>query len=706
MEANQHRHPIELDELQALEIAYSKDLFWCRSKLVNHTSLLIECEKQLIPYLFMHFRKALKGSEQSIEYLDGRESMNGTQNSLMRNMVEQITYWVRNATHSKILVIPHLDLLVSQAEHGGMTSESREVIPLLYENPHLTFLSFQDPTFRFSGVIERIFPARRKLLGIDRGKLKDLILEKEMRKFPNHFPIQQLYQYVSGLNPIRLRQVMSKIDGLDYPQDASKVLSQIREMTIISDVKIPQVDLLKDIGGYLGVKDKITKEILNLIKQRDQINNEAELEALDSLIPRGIIFHGPPGTGKTFFAKAMASSLNAAIQIISGPELKTKWVGESEENLRKVFFKARQLAPSLIVFDEIDSFASARGNSSGAHVEHSMVNQLLTEMDGFRKEELVFVIGTTNFLSSIDPALLRPGRFELKIEIPYPAFEDRLIILKIYNQKLVLELTDKQLEYMALKAGEMTDPVTNSSMSGDHLYSAMRYLKRLQIREFRKDFSQRELYMALRGGESKVSLTEEERAVVATHEAGHTVTALALKDASPVERVSVDSDFSDTLGYVKHKERKNKFVLTRRQFLADLIVLMGGREAELLVYKDISTGSEQDIYWANSVAEDMVTRYGMSKSLGVRVELNGGLSVESERLKDKAISEILENSRIQAREILTENKELLEAISNALIQEKVLERERIEEILRHHPLRWRTNSPTSNNQTPIPNLRG
>lgn len=698
MEIKQKLHPIELEDLQALEIAYSRDLFWCRSKLLNKTSLLIECEKQLIPYLFMHFREALKGGEQSVEYLDGRNSMNGTQNNLLRNMVDQITYWVRNATHSKILVIPHLDLLVSQAEHGGMTSEGREIIPLLYENPNLTYLSFQDPTFRLSGVIERIFPARRKLLGVDRGKLKDLILEKEIRKFPTDFPIQQLYQYVSGLNPIRLRQVMSKIDGIDYPADASRVLAQVREMTIISDVKIPQVDLSEDIGGYLSVKEKITKEILTLIKQRDQLNGEEELEVLDSLIPRGIIFHGPPGTGKTFFAKAMASSLNAAIQIISGPELKTKWVGESEANLRKVFFKARQLAPSLIVFDEIDSFAGARGSYSGTNVEHSMVNQLLTEMDGFRKEELVFVIGTTNFLGSIDPALLRPGRFELKIEIPYPAHEDRLSILKIYNKKLTLELSENQLEYMALKAGEMTDQVTNSFLSGDHLYSAMRYLKRIQIREARREFTQRELYMALRGGENKISLTQEERAVIATHEAGHTVTALALKDASPVERVSVDSDFSDTLGYVKHKERKNKFVLTKRQFLADLIVLMGGREAELLMYQDISTGSEQDIFWANSVAEDMVSRYGMSKSLGVRVELDGGFSLDSERLKDKAISEILENSRMQAREILGANRELLEAISNALIQEKVLERERILEIIQQHPLQWKKNNSVENTQ--------
>ncbi len=133
-----------------------------------------------------------------------------------------------------------------------------------------------------------------------------------------------------------------------------------------------------------------------------------------------MIFWGPPGTGKTLFAKAMATVIGAAITIVSGPELKSRWVGESEERLRQVFHRARQSAPSIIVFDELDSFAAARGTYTGSGVEHSMVNQLLTEMDGFHADELVFVVGTTNFVESIDPALLRPGRFEFHLHIPHP----------------------------------------------------------------------------------------------------------------------------------------------------------------------------------------------------------------------------------------------------------------------------------------------
>ena len=136
----------------------------------------------------------------------------------------------------------------------------------------------------------------------------------------------------------------------------------------------------------------------------------------------------------------MAAALGAAITIVSGPELKSKWVGESEENLRQIFHQARQSAPSIIVFDELDSFASARGTYTGTGVEHSMVNQLLTEMDGFHKEELVFVVGTTNFVEILDPALLRPGRFEFHLHIPYPDDDDRRAILEIYDTKMRLAI--------------------------------------------------------------------------------------------------------------------------------------------------------------------------------------------------------------------------------------------------------------------------
>ena len=178
------------------------------------------------------------------------------------------------------------------------------------------------------------------------------------------------------------------------------------------------------------MKKRLRAEILDVLAFKDRITEADEITRLEELIPRGMIFWGPPGTGKTLFAKAMATAIGAAITVVSGPELKSKWVGESEDNLRQIFHRARQSAPAIIVFDELDSFAAARGTYQGSGVEHSMVNQLLTEMDGFHREELVFVVGTTNFIEILDPALLRPGRFEFHLHIPYPDADDRREILQ------------------------------------------------------------------------------------------------------------------------------------------------------------------------------------------------------------------------------------------------------------------------------------
>ena len=251
---------------------------------------------------------------------------------------------------------------------------------------------------------------------------------------------------------------------------------------------MPTINLDHDIGGYAKVKERLRNEILDVLARKDELTNEEQIRAMEELIPKGMIFWGPPGTGKTLFAKAIAAEIGAAITVVSGPELKSKWVGESEDNLRQIFHKARQSAPSIIVFDELDSFASARGTYTGSGVEHSMVNQLLTEMDGFHKEEMVFVVGTTNFVEILDPALLRPGRFEFHLHIPYPDADDRREILRIYDRKMGLKMTPETLEY----AVERTDYVVPGAaagtlFSGDHLNALCRAIARIRLRDDRTD---------------------------------------------------------------------------------------------------------------------------------------------------------------------------------------------------------------------------
>src|SRR5439155_20410289 len=211
--------------------------------------------------------------------------------------------------------------------------------------------------------------------------------------------------------------------------------------------------------------------------------------------------------------------------------------GESEENLRQIFVRARQAAPALIVFDELDSFASARGTYTGSGVEHSMVNQLLTEMDGFRKEELVFVIGTTNFVESLDPALLRPGRFEFHLHIPYPDDADRREILKIYDQKMRLQFTEEAMEYAVRRTGDNYITPTGTPFSGDHLNALCRAVARLRMRvDIQGDTTPRLVERALTELEDKVELVEKDALMVATHEAGHFVCAIFCPPHPPPEK--------------------------------------------------------------------------------------------------------------------------------------------------------------------------
>src|SRR5947209_7374111 len=274
---------------------------------------------------------------------------------------------------------------------GGLTAEAREVIPLLYENPSLVWLGFKDPSFPLPRVIENLFPHRISLLGIHRERLRHLVTRRESRKFGREFNPWALYKHVSGMNAVRLRKLLATLEGEDYPNNPAGAYRQLRQATLGGTLEVPNVSFDRDIGGYAKVKEQLRNEVLNLLARKEQLTGEEQIRAIEELIPKGMIFWGPPGTGKTLFAKAMAAEIGAAVTIVSGPELKSKWVGESEENLRQIFHRARQSAPSIIVFDELDSFASARGMYTGSGVEHSMVNQLFTEMDGFHKEELVFI---------------------------------------------------------------------------------------------------------------------------------------------------------------------------------------------------------------------------------------------------------------------------------------------------------------------------
>jgi cell division protease FtsH len=657
---------------------------------------LVECDKDLAPFVYVNLRNRLKSGGLKCLYLDGRPRPEDQQPAmpvgLIGTMIAQLREAVRGAVEKRVVVLPHLDLLTTS--QGGLTAEAREVIPLLYENPELVWLGFKDPSFSVPRVIENLFLHRTSLVGIRRDRLRYLVAQKEARKFGLQFNPWSLYKHVSGVNAARLRKLLSSLEGEDYPADPRQAYRQLRQATLVGQLEVPSVDLDRDIGGYAKVKKRLRAEILDVLGYKDGVTDPEEVTRLEELLPKGMIFWGPPGTGKTLFAKAMAAAIGAAITIVSGPELKSKWVGESEENLRRIFYQARQSAPSIIVFDELDSFATARGTYTGSGVEHSMVNQLLTEMDGFHKEELVFIVGTTNFVESLDQALLRPGRFEFHLYIPYPDADDRREIIQIYDRKMRLEMSPEALDFAVKRTGDhVVGAAAGTRYSGDHINALCRAVARIRLREKRTGPTEaKDIDQAVTEWIERPKMTASEERVLATHEAGHAVVALFSPHAPPIDRITIQSDMQWAFGYVRYDDPAHKYIQTKG-FLEDLIcVALGAREAEVLLLDDLSVGATSDLASATHIAREMVEVLGLGGD-GLAVARYRPIQSERERertphlspgqleLLDKRVNEILDQQRQRAAKIIHENRALVETLRDLLLEHKVIDAKKLGELV-------------------------
>jgi cell division protease FtsH len=677
----------ELTAEQAVEAAYTTDLAEVASKLQRGLPALIECDKDLAPYLYQNIRNRLRTVNLRCLYLDGRPRPDEQQGpmpmGIMGTMIAQLREAVRGPVERRVIVLPHLDLLTTS--QGGLTAEAREVIPLLYENPELVWVGFKDPSFPVPQVIENLFPHRVSLLGLRRDRLRCLITRKEARKFGREFNPWALYKHVSGINAVRLRKLLSTLEGEDYPKNPANAYRQLRAATLGGTLEVPNISFDRDIGGYVKVKEQLRNEVLNLLARKEQLTSEEQIKAIEELIPKGMIFWGPPGTGKTLFAKAMASEIGAAVTVVSGPELKSKWVGESEENLRQIFLKARQSAPAIIVFDELDSFASARGTYTGSGVEHSMVNQLLTEMDGFHREEMVFVVGTTNFVEILDPALLRPGRFEFHLHIPYPDSDARREILKIYDKKMALKLSEAGFDYAVRRTGSGYLTAQGTAFSGDHINALCRSIARIRLRENRQEPTEPpDIERALTEYEDRLDLTPREERLLATHEAGHAICSLFCPLHPAIERITIRSETSWAPAYVRFKQDDSRRLgQTYRQMMDDLCVLYGGIEAERLLLDDVSTGAAgSDLERGTRLAHLMVELCGMGGGEPVNLRQFAslqdhkrlpGLSEEQLLRLDQQVDRLIMEARERAAGILKENRTLLETLRDMLVDKKTIE---------------------------------
>lgn len=696
--------PEEVSYTQAILGAYGEEVDEIVNLIDQGLNVLVKMPKGMWNHAYKVIRKQYKKNTKSeekktFELIAGSNA--GPDESILTSILQGFKEHVQSGgsgVEDSVLVLPHLDVLTTTTQ-SSLTTESREMLVSSYQNSKITMVAFCDPKFALPAVLEDIFDKTVSLVGIPRDHIKNLVAQREARKFSlENWNPYDLHKVVSGMNPVSFRKMMESFsDYEDFnPVNAGTVdrlFKDIRSRTTTAGCEVPKVSLMNDVGGYDEVKETFREEILGLLEHKDSLEDPDEINRIESLIPKGMLLYGPPGTGKTFFAKALATSLNASIQIVNGPELKSKWVGESEANLRRVFETARKNAPAIIVFDEIDSFAGQRGTHSASGVGHSMVNQLLTEMDGFRKDELVFVVGTSNFLDSVDSALLRPGRFELKVHIDYPDECDRGEIIDIYAEKFKLPFSDKMREYLVDKTAGFYDMRRGMRFTGDNINAIMKNIERQRIRNHGElEIDKSVIDKALTGPNKKkrAPFTSRELRVVTIHEVGHAVVGHMCPHADATEKISTKSDISGALGYVQREESEDQYIMTKNRMLDQICVLMGGREAEDLFIGDICTGAIDDLEKATGIAKSMVEQYGMS-DLGSRVTVgrnrygqdlsDKGMADATIEKVDNEIKKILDAQRERARGILEENKHLVKKFVKVLREKRILDKDEIIEIL-------------------------
>ncbi|MDG6101421.1 ATP-binding protein [Dactylosporangium aurantiacum] len=455
------KRPDSITEGDATRIAYDAYIREVASFLRSGLSVLVACEKVVVPHLAEHIvrlsgqePKVLTvpaGAEDQAEPPIDLRQLGGAQTSLRQRQLAQLRELLREITKGQVLVITHLDLLGGGSD-SALANETRDLVDLLYGAEDPVMLAFSDPSLTLPEVLAARFAVRVGFEGSPRlvplgGSLQPieraLVTVGEAERFTG-IDTADFYKYVAGLNPVRLRQAIrysyQETEGREgvTVKDLQENIRKFKAQAS-SSFEIPTVTF-DHIGGYGDVKSEIIRALDVMARARELPDEYQELRG--ELIPRGFIFHGEPGTGKTLFAKAIANSMDATIQVVSGPEVTNKYVGESERKIRELFAEARRNAPAVIVFDEFDSIAASRSTADdgGSRAGNAMVAQILTEMDGFRPDVQMLVIGTTNRLEIIDRALLRPSRFQ-SFHIGLPDAEARRGIIEVHARRFHIDVS-------------------------------------------------------------------------------------------------------------------------------------------------------------------------------------------------------------------------------------------------------------------------
>ena len=428
----------------------------------------------------------------------------------------------------------------------------------------------------------------------------------------------------------------------------------------------------KDVAGQDEAKESLQEVV-------DFLHNPGKYTGVGVKLPKGALLVGPPGTGKTLLAKAVAGEAKVPFFSLSGSAFVEMYVGVGASRVRDLFKQAQQMAPCIIFIDEIDAIGKSRDNQLGGNDEREQtLNQLLAEMDGFDTNKGLLLLAATNRPEILDPALLRPGRFDRRIIVERPDLKGRVEVLKVHAKDVRMDET-VDLEEIAL---------ATSGAVGSDLANMINEAAINAVKHGRNAVSQKDLFEAVEvvlvGKEKKDRImSQEERRIVSYHEVGHALVSALQKDSEPVQKITIVPRTMGALGYVMQTPEEEKFLNTKKELEAMLVGMLGGRAAEEIVFDTVTTGASNDIEKATKVARSMITQYGMSEKFGLiglesiqnryldgRAVMNCGEATAAEI--DQEVMEMLKKAYDEAKRLLTEHREALDKIAAFLIEKETI----------------------------------